>query len=260
MTVETTSAPTVERVRHELKRRDLEVLSVERLTPAMVRVTLGGESLADFTSLAPDDHIKLFVPDASGMMAMRDYTPRAYDNEAQTLVVDFAVHDAGPATAWALAVKPGDSLQIGGPRGSAVVTGDIRRFILIGDETALPAIGRRIEETAAGVAIDAYIAVPGAADEQSFKTDATLTTTWIHRPEHASDDPAPFLEAIGDVACGEGTYVWIAAEARVAKAIRTHFLEELGHPLTWMKASGYWVKGQADSSEKSIGEAPPKMA
>lgn len=123
MTSENSNAPTLERVHHELKRRDLEVKSVERLTPSMIRVILIGEDLADFTSLAADDHMKLFVPDASGMMVMRDYTPRAYDNEARTLTVDFAVHDAGPATAWALSAKPGDRLQVGGPRGSAVLKG-----------------------------------------------------------------------------------------------------------------------------------------
>nr|WP_319514629.1 siderophore-interacting protein [uncultured Cohaesibacter sp.] len=260
MTSENSNAPTLERVRHELKRRDLEVKTVERLTPSMIRVTLIGEELADFTSLSADDHIKLFVPDSSGMMAMRDYTPRAYDNEARTLTIDFAVHEAGPATAWALSVKPGDHLQIAGPRGSAVLKGDIARYVLIADETGLPALGRWVEEMGPDVEVEAFAAVPGVEDEQSFQTDAKLTMHWIHRSGKDATSPAPFLDAIKTASCGEGTYIWIAAEARVAKAIRTFFLEEQNHPLPWMKAAGYWVYGQADSSEKSIGEAPVKPA
>ncbi|WP_319412405.1 siderophore-interacting protein [uncultured Cohaesibacter sp.] len=260
MTSETRNAPSLERVRHELKKRDLEVQSVERITPSMIRIVLGGDELADFTSLAPDDHIKLFVPDDKGMMVMRDYTPRAFDYEARSLTVDFAVHEAGPATAWAIAAKPGDRLQVGGPRGSAVLTGEIKRLLLIGDETALPAIGRWIEEADAGLEIEAFVAVPDAADSQSFKTCADLAMHWIYRPGGEANNPEPLLQAVKDVACGEGTYVWIAAEARVAKAIRTYLIEELAHPLTWMKASGYWVHGQADSSEKSIGEVPPRPA
>nr|WP_321455332.1 siderophore-interacting protein [uncultured Cohaesibacter sp.] len=260
MTSETKNAPTVERVRFDLKKRDLEVLTVERLTPSMVRVTLGGEDLADFTSLAPDDHIKLFVPDESGMMVMRDYTPRCYDNEAKTLVVDFAVHDAGPATAWALGVKQGDHLEVGGPRGSAVLKGEIKRYLLIGDETALPAIGRRIEEAGADVEIEAFVTVPGPRDNQAFETDATLSMHWLYRPAEDANNPETILNAMKDAQCGEGTYVWIAAEARVAKAVRTFFLEERKHPISWIKASGYWVWGQADSSEKSIGEDRAKPA
>ncbi|WP_321447984.1 siderophore-interacting protein [uncultured Cohaesibacter sp.] len=255
-----TLAPTLERVRHELKKRDLEVKTVERLTPSMIRVTLIGDELADFTSLAADDHMKLFVPDPSGMMVMRDYTPRAYDNEARTLTVDFAVHDAGPATAWALSVKPGDHLQIGGPRGSAVLKGDIARYVLIADETGLPALGRWVEEMGPNTEVVAFAAIPGSEDEQDFQTDAELTMHWIHRSEKEAASSTPFLESIKDVSCGEGTYIWIAAEARVAKAIRTFFLEEKGHPLQWMKAAGYWVHGQADSSEKSISDAPAKPA
>ena len=260
MTSETLNVPTLERIRHELKKRMLEVQTVERLTPSMVRVVLKGDELADFISLAPDDHMKLFVPDEKGMMEMRDYTPRAYDNDARTLTVDFAVHEAGPATAWALNAKPGDSLQIGGPRGSAVLKGDIKRFVLIGDETALPAIGRWIEEADAGVEIECFVTVPSAEDNQAFQSAATVTTHWLYRPGNEANNPEYFLKAIKDVRCGEGTYVWIAAEARVAKAVRTFLIDDLGHPLTWMKASGYWVHGQADSSEKSIGEQPPKPA
>ena len=260
MTSENSNAPTLERVHHELKRRDLEVKSVERLTPSMIRVILIGADLADFTSLAADDHMKLFVPDASGMMVMRDYTPRAYDNEARTLTVDFAVHDAGPATAWALSAKPGDRLQVGGPRGSAVLKGDIARYVLIADETGLPALGRWVEALGADVEVEAFAAVPGAEDEQDFQTDAKLTMHWIHRSGKEAARPEPFLNAVKTVSCGEGTYIWIAAEARVAKAIRSFFLEERKHPLQWMKAAGYWVHGQADSSEKSIGGSSAKPA
>ena len=54
-------APTIHRIRHELHRRSLEVAAVERLTPHMIRITLAGAELAGFTSLAPDDHIKIFM-------------------------------------------------------------------------------------------------------------------------------------------------------------------------------------------------------
>ena len=89
----------------------------------MIRVTLGGD-LAGFTSLGFDDHIKLFfpqppAPSGEPQTASRDYTPRCYDPVANTLEIEFVLHDAGPATSWAEQVQPGQSLQIGGPRGSA---------------------------------------------------------------------------------------------------------------------------------------------
>ena len=248
---DTAGLPVIRRVRHELKRRDLAVTRVERLTPHMIRVTLWGPDMDDFVSAAPDDHIKLFFPGEADQPEMRDYTPRRFDADG-FLVLDFVDHEAGPAADWARAALPGDRLQIGGPRGSAVVEGDIAAWLLIGDETALPAIGRRIEELAPGVPVTSIVAVPGAADEQVFESEAVHRAVWLHRPLEQATDPAPYLEALRGVELAPGTFVWIAAEAGVARAIRDYLTAERGLPLPWLKAAGYWVAGEADASVKSL--------
>ena len=142
------------RVRHELHRRLLTVRQVQRLSPHMIRITLGGDDLEGFTSLGFDDHIKLIFADpATGQTAlstdgprppMRDYTPRHFDAVAQTLEIDFALHDAGPATQWAEQATPGQQIGVGGPRGSMVIPMAFDDYLLVGDDTALPAIARRL--------------------------------------------------------------------------------------------------------------------
>lgn len=242
----------ITRHRHETRRRRLVVQSTERITPDMIRIVVTGEDLADFVSLGADDHIKLFVQDDAGQPAMRDYTPRAYDNAARTLTIDFAVHEAGPATRWAIGAKPGDAVEIGGPRGSAVVSPTYDWWLLIGDETALPAIGRRLEELPPGASAITLGIVTGAAEEQAFTSPASLDARWVHRPLAQADDPASVLAALGDLQtpAGDG-FIWVAAEARVARAVRDHFLSK-GHPPTWMKAAGYWKKGEADAADKAL--------
>lgn len=245
-------APQTEMVRHEIRRRALTVQTVERLTPQMIRITLTGEDLADFPSVGTDDHVKLVLPDGGEKPQMRDYTPRSFDTAKRQLVLDFAVHDAGPATAWALATKPGDAITIAGPRGSRVVPPQVTRWLLIGDETALPAIGRRIEESPAGAELTVLGVVQDAGEEQSFATPADLSLHWLHRPAAQVADPAPVVEAVRNIDIAPGTYVWIAAEAGVARALRNHFTEDRGVPATWIKAAGYWVQGEADASDKSL--------
>lgn len=244
--------PATTRLRHEIRRRILTVLQVQALTPHMLRISLTGEDLDGFTSLSPDDHIKLFVPvgPLGAEPEMRDYTPRSYDAATRSLTIDFAVHEAGPATAWARSVQPGDWVQVAGPRGSQVVTGPVPHWLLIGDETALPAIGRRIEEAAPGAKVTSLVAVPGPQDKQRFFSDADVSTLWVYRPVDQAADPAPLLSALRALPLPEGTFVWIAAEAQVARALRCHLLEERGHPLGWLKASGYWVHGKANTTEK----------
>ncbi len=135
---------TTTRIRHELRRRMLTVASTELLTPRMRRFGFTSPDLHDFVSASHDDHVKLFFPavgnDADGRQTcMRDFTPRRFDQSLGMLIIDFALHEAGPATRWATAAQIGDTLEIGGPRGSSVVPDDFDWYLLIGDETALPA-------------------------------------------------------------------------------------------------------------------------
>ncbi|WP_158932354.1 siderophore-interacting protein [Acidisphaera sp. S103] len=235
------------RIRRETRRRLVSVTATERITPNMLRIRFASPDLHDFESLAPDDHVKLFVPNPLGdEPCRRDYTPRAFDADRGLLTIDFALHEAGPATAWALAVRLGDRIEIGGPRGSILVADDFDWYLLIGDETALPAIGRWVESRRAGVPVKTIVVVGGDAERQDFATRADWDAMWVSR----SGDDAALLQAAvaacGPLPQGDG-YVWIAAEARVARVLRTYVGETLGHPKAWMKASGYWMMGQADA-------------
>lgn len=251
---ESGDGPEIRRMRHVLVRRNLEVAAVERLTPHMIRVTLTGPDLAGFTSVSPDDHIKIFIPGLNGAPTRRDYTPRRYDATSGTLLIDFVNHHGGPAAAWARAAKPGDRLEIGGPRGSQIVSGRIDHWLLIGDETALPAIGRRVEELPARSSVTTVVAVPALADEQLFSTEASHAGHWVHRPMELGDDAAGILAVLKDLDIPERTFVWVGAEAHVAKAVRQYLVEVRRVPTQWVKASGYWMKGQADASVKDVGD------
>lgn len=249
MTSSENQPPRIERVRHVLTRRTLTVSAIECVTPAMLRITLGGQDLVGFTSLSPDDHVKILLPSAAGEEERRDYTPRRYDAETGSLAIDFAVHEAGPATQWAVNAKVGDELQIGGPRGSAVVPATVKRWLLIGDETALPAIGRRIEEAAPDHVVTSLVAVADAGEKQVFETKASLNALWAYRSLASANDAGPLLDLLKTVTIEPETFVWIAAEASVTRALRAE-VERRGLAQGWLKAAGYWVMGKADAHEK----------
>jgi len=233
--------PSVERMRMQPVRRNLTVNRVQSLTPRMLRVTLGGDELAGFMSPSPDDHIKVFFPAPDGGVVDRDYTPRRFDAEARILSIDFWLHEGGVASAWARQAKPGDRLQVGGPRGSSVISAPDAWWLLIGDETALPSAGRRLEEMAAGTQVTTLMAVPGREEEQPFETKADLTALWVHRPDTQAAEPTPLLKALSEFKLPHGPgFIWVAAEDKVARAVRAYFVDTAGHPSEWIKASAYW--------------------
>src|SRR4051812_31008678 len=151
----------VQRVRHEIKRREVTVAAITRPSANFASITLRSPALEDFTSLSFDDHVKLIL-EVGGETVRRDYTPRAFDRQRNELVIEFALHGHGPASEWARTAQVGQAAVIGGPRGSMVVPTDYDWHLLAGDASALPAIHRRLEElpasTRAVVLIEADVA------------------------------------------------------------------------------------------------------
>ena len=254
---------TPRRVRHELRFRQLTVKTVQRVAPHLIRITLTGDALQGFTSPGFDDHAKLFFPDAAtgqltlptagpdgpvwpegGRPAMRDYTPRRHDAQANTLEIDFALHDAGPATQWAEQAKPGDIVGVGGPRGSFIVPTEFDWHLLIGDDTALPAISRRLAELPAGARVVVLAEVDSAADEIPFETQAELTLRWVHREGAAPGLSSVLVDTLKTMTLPTGDFhAWVGCESAIAKALRAHLVGERGANPKWVRASGYWRRG-----------------
>ncbi len=246
MTTET-STRRVQRVRHELKRRELQVVRVATISPHFRSVTFGGESLADFVSASFDDHVKFILADAPGGPAMRDYTPRRYDTAARELTIEFALHGDGPAAQWAARAVPGDRATIGGPRGSFIIPVDYAWHLLVGDETAMPAVARRLEELPAGTRVTVLLQAADLADRRHFESAANVDVQWV-------DDAAGLLEAVRafELPVGEG-YAWCAGEASSMAALRRVLVEEKGHDRHAIRAAAYWKRGAVGHHENLDG-------
>jgi NADPH-dependent ferric siderophore reductase len=262
---------TVTRVRHPLTLRLVQVVRVVPITPHLIRITLAGDELRGFKSASFDDHVKVFFPapgaskpvlprpgpdgpvrDPNTVPAvMRDFTPRRFDSVAGTLDLEFFLHDAGPATTWAAHAKPGQYLGIGGPRGSMIIPTRFDWHLLIGDDSALPAIARRLEELPAGVRGIVIAEVAGSYAQVDFKSHSDMQVIWCHRGEASPDEMSPggsapgsLLAALGELSlpAGQG-YAWAAAEASAVRGIRAHLVSARGMDKSRVRAAAYWKQG-----------------
>lgn len=231
------------RQRFELQRRAATVARTLALTPRMRRIEFHAPALASFQSASHDDHVKLLFPDGQS----RHVTPRSFDPRAATVTIDFALHGAGSASSWAANARAGDALAIGGPRGSHVVPDDFDWYLLVGDESALPAIGRRLEELRKDVPVTTVVAIADRAERQDIATRAAWQPVWLERGEPSADDAERVRRAVAalTVPAGDG-HVWVAGEASLARGVRDQLLER-GHPREWLRASGYWQRGASDA-------------
>ncbi|MFD5798722.1 siderophore-interacting protein [Streptomyces diastatochromogenes] len=238
-----------------------QVMRTERLTPHMQRVVLGGEGLADFAADTCTDHyVKLlFGPpgvtypepfDLERIRAefprehwpvTRTYTVRAWDPEHRELTLDFVIHgDEGLAGPWATRVQPGESVRFMGPGGAYAPDPSADWHLLVGDESALPAIARALETLPSGARAHAFVEVSGPQEEQ--KIDSEVEVVWVHR----GDRPVgtALLEAVHGLRFPEGRpHAFVHGEASFVKELRRLLRVELQIPREDLSISGYWRLG-----------------
>jgi NADPH-dependent ferric siderophore reductase len=250
------------RVRHQLKFRQLEVIEVRDLSPGMRSITFQSEELSDFPSASFDDHLKLMLPALPGLPfeapemtpagpvfkgpapIMRDFTPRAFDTRAGRLTLEFALHVGGVASDWARAAVPGDRVGIGGPRGSTVVPVEYAWHLLAGDESALPAIGRRLEELPQSALVYIFVETVSESDRRQPTAAAAARIHWLRTSEDA------LAAAIRDFQkpAGEG-FVWAAGEASSMRRVRAALRDVHGMSSSHSRVSAYWKRGVAAHHE-----------
>jgi ferric-chelate reductase (NADPH) len=248
----------VERVRHPFQARHLQVVRRTQVSPGFVRLTLAGPELAGFVSAGFDDHLKLILPQtgqerptlptvqdgrpvfAGPRPVLRDYTPARFDAAVGELDIEVALHDAGPATDWATQAAVGQWVGIAGPRGSMVVPAALDWHWLFGDETALPAIARRLAELPASTRATVRIQLRNPADQRALASAAPLDLQWVRALE-------PAVQAL-ELPTGMG-YIWAAGEHADMAALRRTVLAKRGVDSKRMRIAAYWKQGVADHHE-----------
>lgn len=246
-----------------------EVLRTQQLTPSLVRVVLGGPGLAGFEAPADTDaYVNVAIPPAGAAYgpvfdpdevkealardwwpARRRYTVRRWADGELTL--DFVVHgDAGAAGPWAAAARPGDVLVLTGPGSGYSPDPDADWHLLVGDESALPAIARTLEVLPAGTRVVVRLVVDGPEHEVPLETAADADVVWLHR---TADDPAPLPAAVRAIDFPDGrVHAFVHGEADEIRAIRRHLLADRGLGRGQMSCSPYWRRTMTDEAWRAI--------
>jgi len=226
----------------------MTVLGTERLTPHLVRVTLGGAGFDSFESNdKTDKYVKIVFTDSDDMHVTRTYTVRRVDAVAKTLSIDFVVHgDEGLAGPWAARAQPGDSLVISGPGGGYAPDQTADWHLFAGDESALPAIASALDalpETARGVAfLESY----SSADVLALKAPAGVEVRWLLRGDEAAGSSTVLVDAVAAEPWREGrVQVFAHGERGAMKALREVF-KARGVTREQLSLSGYWAYGRTE--------------
>jgi NADPH-dependent ferric siderophore reductase len=224
------------------------VTRVEPLTPHMVRVVVGGPGLAGLNAGAFTDHyVKVLFPPAGGTFpepfdfvtirenlpreqwpVTRTYTVRRWLPDVPELWLDFVVH--------------GDAGRFTGPGGAYAPDPTADWHLLVGDESALPAIAATLEGLPPAARVTAFIEVSDESEVQKLESPGDATIAWLYRG--ARPVGASLVDAVRGLEFPPGrVHAFVHGEATFVKELRRHLRHDRGIPRAQLSISGYWRLG-----------------
>ncbi len=240
------------------------VTAVRDLTPHMRRLTIAAGEFADYAPAGPDEYLGLLLPRKESVALvlpandgteniraavgaiqdeerpdLRWYTLRAHRPEAREIDVDFVVHgDEGPGTRFAGRARVGAAVGIRECTALYAPLPETHTRVIIGDESAIPAIARILEATETHET-HVFIEISDAAEKQ----DLAGAVTWIEREGELPG--ARLQQAVRAAVLPEVIdYAWVCGERLAVQELRRHLVDR-GVSKDRITFSGYWRLGEA---------------
>ncbi|GAA1452852.1 siderophore-interacting protein [Nocardiopsis tropica] len=256
------------------ERRAMVRAHVVRVRPTgrnFVTVTFGGDGLAEFDFLGLDQCVRLFLPRAgqetlrmptaahNGWIAqyyliplaerphIRNYTARRFDAGRRELDIEFVTHgDGGPASAWASEAEPGDEAGLFAEGCCYLPPENADWHLLVGDESAVPALLSIVEQAPADLRAEAFLEVPEEGDVREVAAPEGVRVHWLPRDGAAAVPGALALETVLSAELPPGTpYCFVAGERGLPTGLRRALVRERGVPKANVSFVGYWRHGAA---------------
>lgn len=256
------------------------VLHRERLAPNMVRVIFTGQDLRGLPDLNHTDHyIKiLFAPggadycwpfDTEAITATRPaeewpvtrtYTIRSLDRTANRMAVDFVIHgDEGLAGPWAAQASPGQTIGFFGPGGGYAPHPKADAHLLVGDESAIPAIAAALDQLPATARAHVFLEVEDACHHQPVAAGANTVLTWVYRDGAAYGERLAARVRAAELPAG-WVQPFVHGNAALVRDVRQFLFHERGFQRRGASLSGYWREGQTEDRRQTTKQAPHHRA
>ena len=120
-------------------------------------------------------------------------------------------------------------------------TANVDWHLLVGDESALPAIVGILQSAPRDLQAEAYIEIPHADDAQEIDAPAGANVHWLVRTDRAAKPGAQALDTVRAAQLRDGRmYAFVAGEQKLASGIRRHLINDRKVPKHDVTFTGYW--------------------
>ncbi|UTX54290.1 siderophore-interacting protein [Leucobacter aridicollis] len=267
--------------------RPLRVSRLTEVTSTMLRITLTGAALdahtdqagnvtPAFSSPGFDDDVRLLFPYPGDLTPVlpeiehgrvtfapgrrpiaRAYTVRRFDPTTRELDIDIVLHGTGVASTWASTASVGDVMYVVGPGKTVDLPSGADNYLILGDDTAIPAVARLLEELPKRATGEVLLSVPGKEYRYELQAPAGVRVRWINADAVASPTRSPLLVALEATTLPrENLAVWVAGEQAEVREIRRFLVQTWELPRAAISFTGYWKRGQSGVPVPDASDAP----
>ena len=237
------------------------VARIQQLAHPFTRVTFRGGDLEHFQSIGPDQFLYLLLPPAgrsdltidatfewSQYQTMPEserplgayYTVRHHRPDAAELDIDIVRHahegHEGKVGRWLKHAKPGDPVALWGPRMAYSPPPATQRQLLLGDETALPAIASILDAGPIATYVEAIVEL----DPKTILNLPKVSALKVTRLDRPTANKSRLLAALRQRPLKQADYVWGAGEFELMRELRSYFRDSRKMPANQIAIVGYW--------------------
>ncbi|WP_168583493.1 siderophore-interacting protein [Gephyromycinifex aptenodytis] len=234
------------------------VRAVEQLSPRMKRVHLRSEELLGVDPVGPDQRATLLFPEngrfsgepeemARARRRRRTYTLLDLDPETGSVAIDFALHGDGVAATWAAAAEAGHELELTGPTGRMHLDRQAPCWLLIADETGLPALEAILHWLPETAEADVHVEIVDDAERRPLPVREGVNLTWWQREQHGAGAGELIARLGPHLRVRPDAVAWVAAEASAVSTLRAYLQAECGLDRRRVSATPYWRAGSTGS-------------
>lgn len=247
----------------------IEVVATRRIAPYMQRITFRG---TDFSSYALGGlHVRLLFPpkncrpvwptlgadgrlnwpEGPDALAARVYTLRRVDVLRSEIDIDFVLHPTAdhfaPGADFAATACPGQVLGIFAPGGNELP--HAQSMVLLGDETAMPAMARIVEAIPPDSSAHVFVETDQPGENYDFVSRDGIEVTYLHRYGRPAGSTALLSVKLANI-CGRPSvsanedlrFLWAGCEFEDYQRIRRLAREDLRLPRERYSVVAYWRK------------------
>ncbi|GMR01897.1 MAG: siderophore-interacting protein [Acidimicrobiia bacterium] len=235
----------------------ITVTFTQDLTRRARRITFTGMTLVD--SVKPAAYLSLYFdapgpewPPQPGAMQPPDrmYTSRYLDPACESITIDFVLHGRGKATDWARTAVAGDTIWAGQTTGGYDIPDSLDHLVLVGDDTAIPAIGTVLEAIPETTRTTIVIEVVDEVDERQPSDTTPSDPIWLHRGTDVATAGYQTMNLVRSIAVPRDAYWWIAGEREAIRSIRDMLISEKSVDTTRISLNTYWRLLASDPSKR----------